>query len=184
MEQSKIDALIARELRPCYKAYGDASFRTAPIAASEIIPLSKMVVKSRLDRWLRYLPQLEQQLIPFEPFLMGIGNQCRLVLPPIVEQEPNSKEYILIDGTHRLLAHRLAATNAHAHVVIVVLDHHEDLPCLPSTWNGIEVSIEQPSLERVLPGIKPELFRHVTSHLNSARFIFASKYHAKTFCNS
>jgi hypothetical protein len=182
MELGAIDALVGRELKLCFRGYASVTVRTESLVPSQIEPLARTVVRERLDRWRAFLPRLAECVSPYDAFIFFADNLYRVVLPPVVERCSETGRYTLIDGTHRLLAHQMAAGDSAIRVAVLSSPFHEELPCSSSGWNDVQIRDVQPSVTEVLPGFKPQYFRSVTPHFNSEKFVFASKGAAHAFC--
>jgi hypothetical protein len=153
--------------------YAKAEVCQLRLETQEIIPLSRLAVQSRLDRAESLLSDaLRSRLKIYEPLVVCGGEILRVVFPPIVEIWQSG--IYLVDGIHRVLAVIKIEQTRKIDVLGVRSEHLPPLPCDPSRWDDIRVSDEQKHLEDIFSSLKRPLFRPVSKHLNSERFLFSS----------
>lgn len=75
-------------------------------------------------------------------------------VPPIIEC--GKSEYRLVDGMHRNFLVMRVGTTLES---IMLEEVNTEFPCVPCSWNNVELVDEKPPKERRFFGLKPELFR-------------------------
>lgn len=173
MSDVPLNAAITKVMGRIQQYAEGCQFSLQLLELDRIVPLARFAVRSRLARAGRILEgMLQAGLQPYEPLLLHEESCCRLCFPPVVEHHADNN-YYLIDGTHRLLAAKSHSIDRIEIVVVQGIDL-PPLPCERSAWENICVREEQQPLNTVLRGLDRDLFRPVTTMLNSVEFVFRS----------
>jgi hypothetical protein len=162
-----------KSVRSITSAYSKAKVYELRLELTNIIPLSRLAVHSRVDRAQNLLVDaLRSKLKIFETMVLAEGEGLRIVFPPVVEVWRNG--FYLVDGVHRMLAAIKMEYSTEISVVGVKSDNLPPLPCEPSRWGDIRVIDKQKQLEDIFPSLDRSLFRPVSKYFNGEHFIFSS----------
>ncbi len=177
LDQQTVIRPISWAAAECYvrlvPQYSDLqNIRLATLSIDSIESLALFVRNCRLSFAISLLQQmLVRGFKVYEPVLIDLNGQRRVVVPPVVENHRN--RFVLFDGTHRVWAARRIGMDKLT--VVCITDIPLPLPATPIPWEQVCLREDHYTTEENLKDFDRSLFRPVTTIFNGEATCIASE---------